>query len=279
MHWKALPACAVIFGSVLTAAAAIPMTYKEIAMLLRNGEQPQFILDDTAKRRLLQPLSPQEEKDLAALGATPSLLNALRSPAMLASPQAAEAYQASLQQQKLAAAQQQEQEKQQEQSRIAQQANAKAPLQRQAQPRGNTPGGELLGKPLDLSFTAVDGAAVDLSKLRGKVVLVDFWATWCGPCMHEVPNVVSAYKKYHAKGFEVVGISLDKSKDTMIKVTHEKEMTWPQYFDGNGWGNKISTSFGIHSIPSMWLVNKRGILVSTDARSNLDASIAKLLAE
>ena len=97
--------------------------------------------------------------------------------------------------------------------------------------------------------------------------------------MHEVPNVVSAYKKYHDKGFEIVGISLDKSKDAMIKVTHEKEMTWPQYFDGNGWANKISTQFAIHSIPSMWLVNKRGLVVSRDACQNLDADIAKLLAE
>lgn len=254
------------------------MTYKEIAMLLRNGEQQQYILDDTAKRKLLQPLSPQEEKDLAALGASPSFLNTLRLPEMSVSPQAAEAYQARLQQQRLAAIQQQQElERQQEQLRIAQQANAKAQLQEQ--PRAKSQGGEFLGKPLDLQFTAVDGSSVDLSKLRGKVVLVDFWATWCGPCMNEVPNVVSAYKKYHDKGFEIVGISLDKSKATMINVARAKEMTWPQYFDGAGWENKISTQFGIRSIPSMWLVNKKGLVVSCDARQNLDASIAKLLAE
>ena len=71
---------------------------------------------------------------------------------------------------------------------------------------------EKLKSPLDLHFTAVDGSDVDLSKMRGKVVLIDFWATWCGPCRAELPNVVAAYKKLHDKGFEVVGISLDQDK-------------------------------------------------------------------
>ena len=101
---------------------------------------------------------------------------------------------------------------------------------------------ELKTKPLDLKFTAVDGTEVDLSKLRGKVVLVDFWATWCGPCMAEMPAVLAAYKKYHDKGFEIVGISLDQDKDSLLQVTKDKGMVWPQYFDGKGWGNEISSS-------------------------------------
>ena len=110
------------------------------------------------------------------------------------------------------------------------------------------------------------------------MVLVDFWATWCPPCREEVPSVVAAFKKYHDKGFEVVGISLDQDKDALLAFTKAKGMVWPQYFDGKGWDNEISSRFGINSIPAMWLLDKKGMLVSTDAREDLDGGIAKLLA-
>ena len=97
--------------------------------------------------------------------------------------------------------------------------------------------------------------------------------------MGEVPNVVAAYKKYHDQGFEIIGVSLDQNKDTMLKVAQEKEMTWQQYFDGKGWQNAISSKLHIQSIPTMWLVNKNGAIATTAARGNLDADIAKLLAE
>ena len=133
-------------------------------------------------------------------------------------------------------------------------------------------------KPLDLKFTAVDGASVDLSKMRGKVVLVDFWATWCPPCREEVPNVVAAFEKYHDKGFTVVGVSLDQSKDEMLAFTKAHNMTWPQYFDGKGWDNTVSSGFGIDSIPAMWLVGKNGKVITTNARDDLDSQIAAALA-
>ncbi len=136
---------------------------------------------------------------------------------------------------------------------------------------------ELKTKPLDLKFTAVDGTMVDLAKLRGKVVLIDFWATWCGPCVGEVPNVVAAYKKYHDQGFEIVGISLDQDKDKLLAFTKNNGMVWPQYFDGQGWENAISKSFGIRSIPAMWLVGKNGFLITTDAREDLTGEIEKAL--
>ena len=131
--------------------------------------------------------------------------------------------------------------------------------------------------PLDLKFTSVDGQSIDLSKMRGKVVLVDFWATWCPPCRGEVPNVVAAYQKYHDKGFEIVGISLDQDKDALVAFTKENGMVWPQYFDGKGWDNDISKGFGIDSIPAMWLVGKDGKVITTDAGDDLDGQVESAL--
>lgn len=138
---------------------------------------------------------------------------------------------------------------------------------------------DLKTKPLEIKFKAVDGREVDLAQLKGKVVLIDFWATWCGPCVAELPNVIKAYEKLHAKGFEIIGISLDQNKAALESFVKEKGMAWPQYFDGKGWENEISTRFGIASIPAMWLVNKKGVVTSTEARGNLEATVEKLLAE
>jgi thiol-disulfide isomerase/thioredoxin len=137
----------------------------------------------------------------------------------------------------------------------------------------------LQSKPLEMKFTAMDGAEVDLSKMRGKVVLVDFWATWCGPCVAELPNVLAAYSKLHDKGFEIIGISFDDDKKKLENFVKEKGMAWPQYFDGKGWQNQFGQQYGINSIPRMWLVNKQGMVVDTNARQDLAGKVEKLLAE
>jgi peroxiredoxin len=129
----------------------------------------------------------------------------------------------------------------------------------------------------DIQFTAVDGRKVDLASLRGKVVLIDFWATWCGPCMGEIPHVVDAYNKYHEQGFEIIGISFDTNKVTLQRVTEDKGMPWPQYFDGKGWKNDFGVKYGIHAIPTMWLIDQQGKIVTKNARTNLADQVAKLL--
>jgi thiol-disulfide isomerase/thioredoxin len=131
--------------------------------------------------------------------------------------------------------------------------------------------------PVDLTFTAVDGRAVNLASLRGKVVLLDFWATWCPPCREEVPNVVAAYNKYHAQGFEVVGISLDEDKNSLTEFTADNGMPWPQFFDGQGWSNALAERFGIRSIPQMWLLDRQGRIITKNGRRDLDGQVAALL--
>jgi thiol-disulfide isomerase/thioredoxin len=151
-------------------------------------------------------------------------------------------------------------------------------------------------KAFELAFTAVDGRKVDIKDYRGKVVLVDFWATWCGPCKAEIPNIKKVYAEYRAKGFDIIGISLEnaaiKSDDTpeQIAAKHEKaknilneytsktDLPWPQYYDGKHWKNDISTRFGLASIPAMFLIDQEGKIVSTDARGpKLEAEVKRLL--
>ena len=138
---------------------------------------------------------------------------------------------------------------------------------------------ELVGKPIDIKYQAVDGREVDVSRLKGKVVLIDFWATWCGPCVAELPNVKAVYDKQHEKGFEIVGISLDETKSALDKFVAAQNMAWPQFFDGNGWHNKFAAQFGVQAVPAMWLVDKKGLVRDIDATDGLGEKVEKLLLE
>ena len=132
----------------------------------------------------------------------------------------------------------------------------------------------------DLKFTALDGSQVDIASYKGKVVLIDFWATWCGPCLAEMPNVKKAYEAHRSEGFEIIGISLDESKDKVEDYLREQGISWPQYFDGKGWKNKISTSYGISSIPATFLLDRKGVVkyVNIGGR-RLEEAVKELLAE
>ena len=133
-------------------------------------------------------------------------------------------------------------------------------------------GGELnkpgIGEAMDLKFTSLAGKEIDLADMKGKVILIDFWATWCGPCIAELPNVLKAYETYHDKGFEIIGISLDNAKDEakLKSFVKDKNMPWPQAFDGKGWDTDLAQQYGISSIPATFLVGKDGKIVSSNLR-------------
>jgi thiol-disulfide isomerase/thioredoxin len=137
----------------------------------------------------------------------------------------------------------------------------------------------VVGETVELGFKAVDGREVELSAMRGKVVLVSFWATWCGWCQREVPVWVSAYQKYGGQEFEIVSVSLDRDREALLNFLKARKIDWPQHFDGKGWENELAVRYGIKSIPATFLVGRDGKVVATDLRGEqLERKLAELVA-
>ncbi len=143
---------------------------------------------------------------------------------------------------------------------------------------------DLPGKPLEMAGTLLDGATLDWSSYRGKVVLVDFHASWCGPCRAEVPNILENYRAYHDKGFEVVGVNLDSNHAGAQKYVDETGFKFPVVFGEEpkaiGWNHPLAVKYGITGIPCVILVDRSGNVVSTDARGpRLGALLQQLLGD
>ncbi|MEM6279418.1 MAG: TlpA disulfide reductase family protein [Verrucomicrobiota bacterium] len=135
-----------------------------------------------------------------------------------------------------------------------------------------------VGDSMDIQFTSTAGDEIDLTAMKDKVILVDFWATWCGPCVAEMPHVISTYEKYKEAGFEVIGISLDSDKAALDQFVADNAMGWPQYFDGKGWDNDLAKEFGITGIPATFLIGKDGKIVASNLRGNaLEEAVSGLL--
>lgn len=132
----------------------------------------------------------------------------------------------------------------------------------------------------DFDVKDLDGKPLKVANFKGKVVMIDFWATWCGPCVGEVPNVAAVYQKYHDKGFEIIGVSLDREgdKDKMISFTKEHNMPWPQFYDGKYWQNELSVKYGIRSIPATFLLDGSGKIIAKNLRGEaLEPAVKKAL--
>ena len=137
---------------------------------------------------------------------------------------------------------------------------------------------EAVGKKFDLEFTdIISRKNISFSLNKDKIIIIDFWATWCGPCVAEIPKIKKLYNKYKNKNVLFIGINLDKDKDKVINFCKENQIEWPQYYDGEGWNSDVVKKWGISGIPTLFALNKGNIIYSVEARGNLEKIIEELI--
>lgn len=136
--------------------------------------------------------------------------------------------------------------------------------------RGKLANKQIMGQPMEVVGPTIDGQEFNLAKWKGKVILVDFWATWCGPCIGELPHVKQVYEKYREQGFEVVGISLDESREALEKFVKDRQLPWVQIIfpeeKDRGWSNPLARRYGIDAIPATFLIGRDGKVTARDLR-------------
>lgn len=129
----------------------------------------------------------------------------------------------------------------------------------------------------DFTMNDPEGKPVQLSSLRGKVVMIDFWASWCAPCRQENPNVVKLYQQYHDKGFEIIGVSLDRAKEEWVQAIKDDQLSWIHVSDLQYWQNAAARLYGVNSIPQTYLLDKEGKIIAKGLRSEqLAAKLSEL---
>jgi thiol-disulfide isomerase/thioredoxin len=135
-------------------------------------------------------------------------------------------------------------------------------------------------EPIPFEVVGIKGEKLSPAEFKGKVLLLDFWATWCGPCKVEMPNVKRVYEKYNKAGFEIVGISLDRSRSDFDAYLDKYGISWPQFFDGKYWQNDVAVQYGVRSIPATYLIDRKGKIRYKSLRGRqLEVAVQKLLKE
>ena len=135
------------------------------------------------------------------------------------------------------------------------------------------------GQPVgDFTTSDIYGNRVTLSDYMGKVVMLDFWATWCPPCAEEAPELKKAYQKYHDEGFEIISVSLDRDLNDLRAFLDEHDIEWTQIYTGQGWNTPIAVRYSVSSLPAPWLIGKDGTLITKEARGDhLEPLVEKAL--
>lgn len=142
-----------------------------------------------------------------------------------------------------------------------------------AQPRQGMPAEEI-------ALPSVNGDTIRLSSLKGKIVLIDFWASWCGPCRTSNKGFVKLYPKYRDKGFEILGISLDDNKEAWRRAVSKDKITWPQVIDRGGWEAGTARKWNVQALPTSYLMDRDGKLIAMDLeRAELEKALKHLLGE